>query len=57
MTSIWDTDNRFRIMLEVEILAAERMAAMGTIPARVPADTAQESEIQRRHVSPRSNVK
>ncbi len=37
MTSIWDTDNRFRIMLEIEILAAERMAAMGTIPARVPA--------------------
>lgn len=37
MTSIWDTDNRFRIMLEIEILAAERMAAMGTIPERVPA--------------------
>lgn len=37
MTSIWDTDNRLRIMLEIEILAAERMAAMGTIPARVPA--------------------
>ncbi|MCM2344151.1 MAG: adenylosuccinate lyase [Alphaproteobacteria bacterium] len=36
MASIWDTDNRFRIMLEIEILAAERMAAMGTIPQRVP---------------------
>lgn len=37
MASIWDTDNRFHIMMEIEILAAERMAAMGTIPARVPA--------------------
>lgn len=55
MASIWDTDNRFRIMLEIEILAAERMAAMGTIPARVPQtlrkkarfDAARIAEIER----------
>lgn len=37
MAAIWDQDNRFRIMMEIEILAAEKMADLGTIPADVPA--------------------
>lgn len=36
MAQIWDQENRFRIMLDIEILAAEKMAELGTIPASVP---------------------
>ena len=36
MATIWDQENRFRIMMEIEILAAEKMADLGTIPADVP---------------------
>ncbi len=32
MAAIWKQENRFRIMLEIEILAAEAMEAIGTIP-------------------------
>ena len=32
MTHIFDADNKFRIMLEIEILAAEAMEQNGTIP-------------------------
>lgn len=32
MAAIWSDENRFKIMLEVEILAAEAMAKMGKIP-------------------------
>lgn len=35
MASIWEAENRFRIMLEVETLAAEKMEELGTIPAGV----------------------
>jgi adenylosuccinate lyase len=35
MSKIWDQDNKFRIMLEVETLAAEAMEKAGTIPAGV----------------------
>lgn len=37
MSSIWEPENKFRIWLEIETLAAEKMADMGTIPAHVPA--------------------
>ncbi len=37
MSAIWETDNRFRIMLEVETLAAEAMEKAGTIPKGVAA--------------------
>lgn len=37
MSQIWDQDNRFRIMLEVETLAAEAMEKNGTIPKGVAA--------------------
>lgn len=37
MTAIWEPENKFRIWLEIETLAAEKMAEMGTIPAHVPA--------------------
>ena len=33
MAAIWTNDNRFRIMLRIETLAAEAMEAQGTIPA------------------------
>ncbi|MBM3585206.1 MAG: adenylosuccinate lyase [Alphaproteobacteria bacterium] len=33
MAAIWTNDNRFRIMLRIEALAAEAMEAQGTIPA------------------------
>jgi adenylosuccinate lyase len=36
MTQIWEPENRFRIWLEIETLAAEKMAELGLIPAEVP---------------------
>ena len=36
MAQIWSQDNKFRIMLEIETLAAEKMAELGQIPASVP---------------------
>jgi adenylosuccinate lyase len=36
MAQIWEPENRFKIWLEIETLAAEKMAEMGTIPASVP---------------------
>ena len=35
MASIWEPENKFKIMLEVETLAAEKMEEMGTIPKGV----------------------
>ncbi len=32
MTAIWEPENKFRIWLEIETLAAEAMAKLGTIP-------------------------
>ncbi|MDI9409503.1 MAG: adenylosuccinate lyase, partial [Candidatus Pacebacteria bacterium] len=37
MTALWEAENRFRIWLDIEILAAEKMADLGLIPAEVPA--------------------
>tara|TARA_B100000676_G_scaffold300289_1_gene345763 strand:+ start:19322 stop:20593 length:1272 start_codon:yes stop_codon:yes gene_type:complete len=37
MTAIWEPDNKFRIMLEIETLAAEAMEELGTIPQGVSA--------------------
>jgi adenylosuccinate lyase len=36
MTAIWEAENRFKIWLEIETLACEKMAQMGKIPADVP---------------------
>lgn len=36
MASIFEPENRFKIWLEIETLAAEKMAALGTIPKSVP---------------------
>ncbi|MCX8500905.1 MAG: lyase family protein, partial [Alphaproteobacteria bacterium] len=36
MTALWEAENRFRIWLEIEILAAEKMAELGLIPPEVP---------------------
>ncbi|MGZ9097260.1 MAG: adenylosuccinate lyase [Micavibrio sp.] len=37
MANLWSQDNKFRIMLEIETLAAEKMEALGQIPAGVAA--------------------
>jgi adenylosuccinate lyase len=36
MTAIWEPENKYRIWLEIETLAAEKMAEIGTIPKDVP---------------------
>jgi adenylosuccinate lyase len=36
MADIFEPENRFKIWLEIETLAAEKMAEMGTVPASVP---------------------
>lgn len=36
MAAIFEPENRFRIWLEIETLAAEKMAEMGTVPKSVP---------------------
>lgn len=36
MAAIFEAENRFKIWLEIETLAAEKMAEMGTVPASVP---------------------
>lgn len=36
MADIFEPENRFKIWLEIETLACEKMAEMGTIPASVP---------------------
>lgn len=35
MATLWEAENKFRIMLEIETLAAEKMEEMGTIPTGV----------------------
>src|SRR5688500_1442604 len=55
MADIWSQDNKFRIMLEIETLAAEKMAELGQIPESVPEslrnrgafDTARIEEIEK----------
>lgn len=55
MTAIWEPENKFKIWLEIETLACEKMAEMGIIPANVPAvlrekggfDIARIDEIER----------
>ena len=37
MAAIWEAENRFRIMLEIETLAAEAMEALGAVPQGVAA--------------------
>lgn len=37
MEEIFSSDNKYKIMLEIETLACEKMAELGTIPAHVPA--------------------
>ena len=36
MAAIWEPENRYRIWLEIETLAAEKMAELGIVPAGVP---------------------
>jgi adenylosuccinate lyase len=36
MTAIWEPENRFKIWLEIETLACEKMADLGIIPTSVP---------------------
>jgi adenylosuccinate lyase len=56
MTTLWEPENKFKIWLEIETLAAEKMAEMGTIPKSAPKilrkkgrfDAARIDEIERR---------
>ena len=41
MAAIWEAENRFRIWLEIETLACEKMAALGVIPDSVPKSIAR----------------
>lgn len=43
MSSIWEPDNKFRIWLEIETLASEKMAELGHIPENVPAAIREKS--------------
>ncbi|KJV09354.1 adenylosuccinate lyase [Elstera litoralis] len=36
MVAIWESENRYKIWMEIETLAAEAMAELGTIPKEVP---------------------
>ncbi len=36
MVALWDSENRYKIWMEIETLAAEAMAELGTIPKEVP---------------------
>lgn len=36
MVAIWEPENRYKIWMEIETLAAEKMAELGTIPKEVP---------------------
>ncbi|MBN1823343.1 MAG: adenylosuccinate lyase [Endomicrobiales bacterium] len=45
MAQIWSDDNKFRIMLAVEILAAEAMAKIGKIPRKAIDDIIRKSKI------------
>lgn len=55
MTALWEPENRYRIWLDIEILAAEAMAKAGIIPAEAPGairararfDVARIDEIER----------
>lgn len=45
MAKIWSDDNRFRCMLEVEILAAEAMSLMGIVPKNAVAEVRKKAVI------------
>ena len=36
MANIWTPENKFKIWLEIETLAAEKMADLGLVPKSVP---------------------
>ncbi len=36
MVALWESENRYKIWMEIETLAAEAMAELGTIPKEVP---------------------
>jgi adenylosuccinate lyase len=46
MGDIWQDENKFRIMLEVEILACEAMSKMGIVPKSAPAQIRKKAKIK-----------
>ena len=44
MTKIWEPENKFRAMLEVELLACEAQAELGVIPKDAPAKIRQKAD-------------
>jgi len=43
LTAIWEPENRFKIWLEIELLAAEAWARLGKIPSDIPAKIRQKA--------------
>ncbi|MFH1024146.1 MAG: adenylosuccinate lyase [Planctomycetota bacterium] len=50
MAAVWSEENRFRIMLEVELLAAEAMAGRGLVPKRDIAIVRERARIDLRRI-------
>ncbi len=50
MAAVWEPDNRLRIMLEIETLAAEAMEAAGTVPAGTAAALRQRGGFDARRI-------
>jgi len=51
MARVWSDDNRFRQMLEVEILAAEAMSIQGTVPKKAVRDVRRKAKINLQRIS------
>lgn len=51
MESIWTDDNRFKIMLEVEILASEAMSKLGVVPKSAIAKVRAKAKINKDRIS------
>ena len=47
MESIWTDDNKFKIMLEVEILASEAMSKLGVVPKAAIAKVRKKAKINK----------
>ncbi len=52
MAAIWAPENRFRIWFEIEALAAEAMAGLGTIPAEAARTIRERGAAKVAHISP-----
>ena len=51
MESIWTDDNKFKIMLEVEILASEAMSKLGVVPKSAIAKVRKKAKINKDRIN------